>query len=1057
MGSLSLQRRDFIDLKAIDDAIIQANTILSREFMGHLNDYPVALSAENATNGMLPLSFTKISTIAFTKNENISEKLTNIYNVLMDQSASLVYVLHCENRQCELFLGVRDNSNTNINKALLRASSGRESIQRAFEGNFPGSSLTPLSPQEVAKLQKKILHGNPTTANDNLDMPNTIVSVSGIPSAKAQHAYIQGIEKLVDAMDGQNFTMIFIADALTHEKLLHHKRQFENLYTSLSPFASTDLSLSQNNSSGIAYGVADSISNNISRNTSKSIGHSEGSSEGKNETRNIISSFLVKVVGGRASSSKTTNSTENINQTAGETFGESTSKQISTNLNESQGESNTIQLRFQDKTVQNLLNLIDSQLERVELCEDLGAWNGAAYFISQDQKTAVRAAQTYKSLMRGEKSSVEPAYVNIWKQNDKYIDNVIQSVIKFEHPEFAISLKNFSDQSNISSLVSASNIMTGKELALAIGMPAAPIPGVAVTDFVPFSREVIYNSLNREQNAEDVLHLGNIFHMGKEYPADVDLDINALTGHTFITGAPGSGKSTTVYRLISEIAKRKIKNKDENIKFLIIEPAKGEYKTVFGGRNDVKVFSTDKNEATMLAFNPFEVPKNIPVEVHINRLVGIFNTCWSMYASMPSILKRAIHRCYEERGWIIAESICYENDPFPTFLDLLEVLPEIIAESEYSDEVKGNYTGALVERTKDLTVGIEASIFLSNKISDEEIFGQNCIIDLSQGLSQETRSLVMGFLIMKMDEYYKSQKRGMNLPLSHITVLEEAHNLLRKTSFAQSSEGSNIQGESVRMLTDAIKEMRSAGEGFLIVDQCPTALDESVIACTSTKIIHRLPNVMDYEIVGKSIGLSNEQLPEISNLKTGVAVVYQGDWVKSVLCKVPLFPLSEYKTFKQTPIQNDIPLHRTLRGQLIHLLLFARTGRKLSQLSLISKNIAELIQYLPVIAPAHKDELKVDLQSLEKKKILSIWNNDEKIMQVISQMLPCHEILAVRKKAGVSSTLKTMAVLLRRHVDFNNDYEIEKLTLTGLLGINTKKDKTLFPYWKFISQHSDQV
>jgi len=78
-------------------------------------------------------------------------------------------------------------------------------------------------------------------------------------------------------------------------------------------------------------------------------------------------------------------------------------------------------------------------------------------------------------------------------------------------------------------------------------------------------------------------------------------------------------------------------------------------------------------------------------------------------------------------------------------------------------------------------------------------------------------------------------------------------------------------------------------------------------------------------------------------------------------------------------------------------------------------------------------------------------------MQVISQMLPCHEILAVRKKAGVSSTLKTMAVLLRRHVDFNNDYEIEKLTLTGLLGINTKKDKTLFPYWKFISQHSDQV
>ena len=1053
MGSLSLQRQDFVDLKAIDDAIIQANTILSREFMGHLHDYPVALSGENDINKILPLSFSKISTIAYAKNENISEKLTNIYNVLMDQSASLVYVLHCENRKCELFLGVRDNSNVNINKALLRANSGRESIQRAFEGNFPGSSLTPLSLQEVGNLQKKILHGNPTTTNKNLDIPNTIVSVSGIPGTKSQNSYIQGIEKLVDAMDGQNFSMIFIADALTHEKLLHHKRQFENLYTSLSPFASTDLSLSQNNSSGIAYGVADSISNNISLNTSKSIGHSEGASEGKNETRNIISSFFVKFFGGRASSSKTTNITENINQTEGETLGESTSKQISANLNESRGESNTIQLRFQDKTVQNLLDIIDFQLDRVDLCEDLGAWNGAAYFISQDQKTALRAAQTYKSLMRGEKSSIEPAYVNIWKQDNKYIDNVIQSVIKFKHPEFSISLKDFSNQSEITSFVSASNILTGKELALAIGLPVSPITGVAVTDFVPFSREVICNSFNNEQKTKDLLLLGNIFHMGKEYPTDVSLDINALTGHTFITGAPGSGKSTTVYRLISEISKRKIRGKEENIKFLIIEPAKGEYKTVFGGRKDVKVFSTDKNEATMLAFNPFEVPKNIPIEVHINRLVGIFNTCWSMYASMPSILKRAIHRCYEERGWIITESICYENDPYPTFLDLLEVLPEIIGESEYSDEVKGNYTGALLERTKDLTVGIEASIFLSRNISDQEIFGQNCIIDLSQGLSSETRSLVMGFLIMKMDEYYKSQKRGMNLPLSHITVLEEAHNLLRKTSYAQSSEGANIQGESVRMLTDAIKEMRSAGEGFLIIDQCPTALDESVIACTSTKIIHRLPNVMDYEIVGKSMGLSNEQLPEISNLKTGVAVVCQGDWVKPVLCKVPLFPLNEYKTYEPTPIHNDIHLHRVLRGQLIQLLLFARTGRKLSQLSITSKKVAELIQYLPVIAPAHKEELEVDLQHFVTKQILSIWNSDEKIMQVISQMLPCYEILAVRKKAGVSSTLNTMAILLRRYVDFDNDYDIEKLTLTGLLGFYVRNDKSLLPYLQFISQN----
>ena len=77
----------------------------------------------------------------------------------------------------------------------------------------------------------------------------------------------------------------------------------------------------------------------------------------------------------------------------------------------------------------------------------------------------------------------------------------------------------------------------------------------------------------------------------------------------------------------------------------------------------------------------------------------------------------------------------------------------------------------------------------------------------------------------------------INAELRHITVLEEAHNLLKRTSADQTSESSNLVGKSVEMLANAVAEMRTYGEGFIIADQAPGLLDMSVIRNTNTKII----------------------------------------------------------------------------------------------------------------------------------------------------------------------------------------------------------------------------
>ena len=140
----------------------------------------------------------------------------------------------------------------------------------------------------------------------------------------------------------------------------------------------------------------------------------------------------------------------------------------------------------------------------------------------------------------------------------------------------------------------------------------------------------------------------------------------------------------------------------------------------------------------------------------------------------------------------------------------------------------------------------------------------------------------------------------MNAELKHLTVLEEAHNLLKKTSTEQSSESANLLGKSVEMLANAIAEMRTYGEGFVIADQAPGLLDMSVIRNTNTKIIMRLPDQTDRELVGRAANLNEDQITELAKLPCGVAAVYQNEWVQPVLCKIDKHKVSD-KPYEYRP------------------------------------------------------------------------------------------------------------------------------------------------------------
>ena len=527
-----------------------------------------------------------------------------------------------------------------------------------------------------------------------------------------------------------------------------------------------------------------------------------------------------------------------------------------------------------NKTVEDMLERINKQLKRMDEFESLGMFECAAYFTSEDQYAAEMAAATYKALMRGENSGVEVAAINLWGQGQQQTEQVGQYVANFIHPVFWYNGPAGRLQVTPCSLVS------GNELAIHMGLPRRSVCGLPVVEHADFGKEVV--SYNQKEEGADLL-LGKIFNMGSVCKNTVRLNRNSLAMHTFVTGSTGSGKSNTVYEILSQLDAG-------GVNFMVVEPAKGEYKNVFGNRSDVHVYGTNPKITELLRINPFRFPDGIHVLEHIDRLIEIFNVCWPMYAAMPAVLKDAMLQAYEVCGWDLQTSENeYSEELFPTFQDLLTELVDVINRSAYDQEVKSNYRGSLETRVRSLANGLNGQIFSANEIPEKILFDENVIIDLSRVGSAESKALIMGILIMRLNEYRMTSCTEMNAPLRHVTVLEEAHNILRRTSTEQSEEGSNVAGKSVEMIANSIAEMRTYGEGFIIADQSPSAVDISAIRNTNTKIIMRLPDEQDRQLAGKAAALKENQLDEIARLPKGVAVVYQNDWVEPVLCKIGKF------------------------------------------------------------------------------------------------------------------------------------------------------------------------
>ena len=973
------KEKDFVDkleLEKMNISILQRNlgnclSIVDDEVMKgyitRLDQLPVIIQRDEDYSKLNDIHFFKVSELVYQEDELSVDKLAMVFQVLSNKPCTLVLMIRSDGVKTDFYLGVRPNDTGSAGTLF-------QMLKQSLTGFFPGSKIDDYYDEDMKRDLESI----------HLGCISSVTSVADYKREQDTYSndeFIQGLEKYVYAMQGKEYTAIFVADNLSYDELMLRKREYEQIYTQLSPFATMQMSFTVSDSTSESSGTSDgkSVHQSYTKTEGSAITetdtttHTEGVSETAGETytnthtdtestaegnthtvgssdgvsKTVTDGVNVGVHGGFSvgkahvgasagyshsvakgtshtdsvsdsisktlthgfsdskgkSSSKTIGSTDSdseakstgtsINKSDAFTAGEAFSLVNSKTLTDSFGTSKGITLNAQNMSLNLAMQRLLKHLERIEECESFGMWNFAAYFLGESSAETETAANTYKSVIAGNDSGIERSAINTWDNNEA-ISLLSPYLFHFRHPQFLYHGFSYDGERNVA--VNPSALVSTNELAIHMGLPRHSVSGLPVVEHAAFGQEVITRRLLDGKN----IYLGNIHNLGQDTEVEVNLDVNSLAMHTFVTGSTGSGKSNAVYHILAETRKK-------GIPFLVVEPAKGEYKKVF---SDVKCYGTNPLVGEMLRINPFSFPNGVHVLEHIDRIIEIFNVCWPMYAAMPAVLKDSIENAYKAAGWDLNTS---ENKKiaglFPTFDDVLLELNKSINSSEYSADTKGDYIGSLSTRIKSLTNGINGMVFVSDEMNLESLFDENAIIDISRVGSMETKSLIMGLVVLKLQEYRLSNADEMNSPLKHITVLEEAHNLLKKTSTEQSAESANLQGKSVEMLTNAIAEIRTYGEGFVIVDQAPNLLDTAAIRNTNTKIAFRLPESKDREVTGSSIGLKEEQFDELSKIPTGVAVVYQNDWQESVLCRLPEhksydFNLSKEKEF--VPVLNKI-------------------------------------------------------------------------------------------------------------------------------------------------------
>jgi DNA helicase HerA-like ATPase len=539
----------------------------------------------------------------------------------------------------------------------------------------------------------------------------------------------------------------------------------------------------------------------------------------------------------------------------------------------SQSSSEMMTGEWVDREAQYLVDLLHLELQRLDEARALGRWQVAVHFGASERREARRLGALLRGLFAAAGVAADPL-------------RVIPASGSGAAPEATLH-----------------TLLSSRELSLLIDLPREEAPGYRIADVVSFDVDV-----PRPEAGVPVLELGEIVHDDADTGIAYAVRRDDLTRHALVAGVTGSGKTTTICAMLRDLDRA-------GIPFLVIEPAKTEYRALLGRIRggagsglvpDLRVYTLGNDGVAPFRLNPFEFetdsdPAHSLLGGHIDLLKAVFNAAFVLYAPMPYVLEIALNEVYEDRGWSLATGqnlrlpagawAQRDRHPiFPTLGDLSRKVEDVTRRLGYEARIEQDVVAGLKARIASLRVGAKGLMLdVPRGTPVADLLTRPVVLELESLGNDSEKAFIAGLLLARVYE-----RRRLHPPtgasggtLQHVIVIEEAHRLLRRVDTDVDTESSNLRAQAVETLVNMLSEVRRYGQGVVLAEQVPTKLAPDAIKNTNLKLIHRIVAEDDRTVLAGATNMTPSQSRHLATLAPGDAVVFAEPSDHPSLLRVP--------------------------------------------------------------------------------------------------------------------------------------------------------------------------
>ena len=781
----------------------------------------------------------------------------------------LYFLLLRNEGKTKLFLGTASaNQNITGNDAI-------QQLRQATFGSMPGMGL------QVLDAGEKVLNEIHTP----LQSMDSIGAVTGIPSFQENQkkGLLQTLDQLAFGIrdahgEEKNYAMLVIADPINDEEITEiiscHRRLSSQIHSAVK----------------------------MTVNTSDSKQESFDPLARKKAGANLLGTVLGGIGGILLG-----------NPQVGALIGGSIANTVTSDISrpKSVSSSSGLSTEYLDKFAEYAESATEHHIKRLNDGRNFGFWNTGVYVLGNLPVDVKTVAGMLRSIYSGEETYYEPIRLHLFQTDSNALSIVRNNfdllpmldarIVKpkegftYAQSQWHLFGKNYQY---------LSTPLSTKELSLATSLPRRDVPGLRfVKTAVRFA-----NNPAEVPDEKSKIRLGSIVDTGIIQGTTYDIDVNSLVRHALITGITGSGKSTTCKRLLGKAMKRSIPvmviepAKDDYVRWAIAQnrhlPAEKRFKIYMPGLAEFEGYPLEQLKLNL--FEPAHA-KDAPVDLlqHSETAATLLNACLPSEEVVPILIEETIYNTIsdfaKDNDRDFDDGLVAPLTAYPKVEYLIGQAETLMRHKTYEDRVRENMKEIMITRFSSLTRGMRGKILNVKKSTDfAELFSSNVIINISKLSGSKDKALIMSLLMQALYEYRVScytydrsyREKAQKNQLLHLTLIEEAHNVLLKPADHQSS--GSPQRAVADLFGNMLSEVRGYGQGLVVVDQVPTRLIDDVIKNTNYKIVHRITAPDDQTIMASCMAFRDDQKYIIPALEKGYAIICGDDDDAAAWVKIPM-------------------------------------------------------------------------------------------------------------------------------------------------------------------------